>query len=292
MSITLELLDEHHKSIESTIIVGENILLKFIPSISLISKRPKLRDIINIKDLQKSEHLKWIREIVKSTKELKNILGDYVQEYSNKKDTNVLSDYKEKIVKISDDISDTERMIGVSICEEHQLTFCIKCNVYIGEVDSLITKCSECSNPIENSGKKSVRYLDKISNTFFDGGIWFEDYIQNILEEDGWKVWTHGLVMGGSGIFHPVDILSTKGNKVLIAECKTGAIDTKDLSHFMIQKNDISSHFGLFLSLQNCSSKSTASFFKVSTSILIDNIEEKTDTEIKELINKHIDKFK
>ena len=292
MSITLELLDEHHKSAESTIIVGENVLLKFIPNLSLLSQRPRLKDIIGIKDLQKSEYLVWIKKIIKFTKDLKDVLGEYIQEYSNKKEADVLANYKENIVKISNSITEIERKMNISICEDHQLTFCTKCNAYVGEIDSLTTKCSECSNPITDTGKKSVRYLDKISNTFFDGGIWFEDYIQKLLEEEGWKVWTHGSVMGSSGVLHPVDILSIKDNKVLIAECKTGTVNTRDLSHFMIQKNDIPSHFGLFLSLQNCSSKSTASLFKLSTSILIDNIEEKTDLEIKELISKHIDKFK
>ena len=290
MSVSIELLDDYHKNTQFTIIVGESILLKFVPN---TQARAKMRDVINISDLPKSVELSYIKDIVKLSKELKGILGSYVKTWQINnllKDTE-LQKYKEQMTGVSTKIADIERNIGISICDSHHLSFCINCKAYIGETDNLTTKCSGCNNALNDSGNLVVSYLDGLTNSYLEGGFWFEDYIERILTNMQWKVWTHGSVMGNSGIMHPVDFIAVKNSRVLIGECKTGSVDTRDISHFLVQKLDIPSHFGLFLSLQPCSAKSTASFFNVSTSKLVDDIGNKTDKELLEQINNHMEKF-
>lgn len=289
MAITLEILDTSHEDQDSTIIVGENILLKFIPanSASTLSKHPELKNIINIDNLLLDDKLKWIKEIIRLTDSFKLSLGDYIKKWNNSNKIYETSD----LSNISNSIIEIERLINISLCNTHYHSFCAKCGAYIGEQDNLITKCPKCSIELKESDKIGFTYLDKDTSVYFNGGIWFEDYMERILLTQGWKIWTHGNVMGASGIAHQIDILAIKEDKILIAECKTGHINTRDISHFIVQKIDIPSHFGLFLSLQDCSSKSTASLFKVSTSSLIDNIEKMNDSEIVEKINNHIQKF-
>ncbi len=291
MPISVELLDDYHKENDFTIVVGQNILLKFVPNAQVpLVQRPNLKNVLNISDLPSGKELALIKDIVKGTKELKAVLGTYVRDWSSAQLAN-LPDLKQRVISISDAIIEKERQINISVCDRHYLSFCSGCSAYIGEIDTLVTKCSDCNVSLTDHDKIVVSYLDNITNTYLDGGTWFEDYIEKLLVSQGWKVWTHGSVMGASGVLHPIDFLAVKNDRVLIGECKTGDVSTRDISHFFIQKIDIPSHFGLFLSMQKCSTKSTASLFKVSTSALIDSIEEKTDQEIIGLVSGHVEKF-
>ena len=289
MAVSVELLDNYHKKTSFTIIVGERILLKFVPN---IQPRIKLPDVTGIPDLAKSAEMSFLKEIVKYSKDIKTVLGNYVKTWTpTLTDKNPLVAYKIQIADISKSIIALERTIGISVCDSHHLSFCIVCDAYVGEIDNLTTKCSQCGSVLSDGGKLVLSYLDGLANTFLDSGFWFEDYIENLLVSHDWKVWTHGSVMGNSGIMHPIDLLAVKDRRVLIGECKTGTINTRDISHFLVQKVDIPSHFGLFLSLQPCAEKSTASFFDVSTSKLIDDIGNKTDQQVLEQITNHIEKF-
>jgi hypothetical protein len=289
MAVSIELLDDYHKSNAFTIIAGENILLKFVPN---VENRIKIREIINITDLPQSAELSIAKEISKLSKRLTEVLGSYVEDFSkNPPKKSELAKYKKTIEEISAEIIKHERLMNINICDRHYFCFCTKCDAYMGEADNLTTKCSVCGEALKDSGQLSVSYLSSIKGRYLEG-FWFEDYIERLLSKDGWKVWTHGSVMGSSGIMHPIDFLAVKDHKVLIGECKAGGVDTRDISHFLVQKLDIPSHFGLFLSVNPCAAKSTASFFEVSTSLLIDDIGKKTEQELMGIINSHVDKFK
>lgn len=309
MAINLELLNQ--SSDEITIIIGDNILLKMQAGILPTTIDPRLKQVVNIKDLQKSVALSQFKKLQRLTKNIKDSLGKYVNEFEQMERfstdatittqirdkltkflTDELSKCKAQIINASSDIEKTEREVGIRLSDSYKLGFCKKCHAYMGEMSSLITQCPKCSEPITEESKVDVTYLDKTAYSFLDGGIWFEEYVRRLLEEQDWKVWTHVSVMGSSGILHPIDVLAIKNGRVLIAECKTGAIDARDISHFMTQKSDIPSHFGLFMSVMNCSSKNNANLLKVSTSCLIHEIGNKTDTEITKEISRHVKKFK
>ncbi|MFH1551717.1 MAG: hypothetical protein ABIC36_02450 [bacterium] len=292
-TITVEHIDNYHREADFTIIVGENILLKFVPDRSILKERPKLENIINIPDLVISKELGWVKKIARISSNLKTSLGDYVSNWDSGK-TDSLQDKKEQISKDSLEIATIERNLGFSLSDPHSLAFCMGengCGAYVGEMDTLTIFCHQCKKELEEKDYITVNYLDKKITGFLDGGIWFEDYVEKLLKDEGWRVWTHGSVMGASGILHPIDLLAIKEGKVLIMECKTGKVSSRDISHFIVQKIDISSHFGFFLSVRECSSKNTAVLFSASTSCLIDNIENKSEKDLIEMIRKHLYKF-
>jgi len=291
MSCEIEHLDNYHQEENYIIVEGRNILLRLIPGKSLISKSPNLRKAISIPDMITSNRLAAFRSISKLSTQAKKELGDYINKPLSS--TKELSDFKDKIEFITKSIGDEERKIGVSLASANFWSFCTdkKCNAFIGEFDGRINKCQKCNSSLGDDGKVRANYLDNIASGFLDGGIWFEDYMHMLLEKNGWKVWSHTEIMGNSGILHPIDLLAIKDGSILIAECKIGKVSPRDISHFMIQKLDIPSHFGFFFSLKECSSKNTAILFEKSTSLLLDNMEGKKDEEIIEKINKHIKKF-
>lgn len=289
MALTLELLDEEHADSNFIIIVGENTLLKVIPGKSPLDRDTKLQNILRVSNLPLSPEYKLMKEIVK----LSSIINDHLKNYveTHAKSPERVDPIKKAIVNSSVEIGQKEQQLGFTLTAEQFWCFCSQCKAFIGEHNNLMTNCP-CGKKIEDEDLERISILEGESRGFLEGGIWFEDYMGTLLRNHGWKGWTHGKILGASGIFHPIDLLAIKDGKVLIAECKTGKVETRDISHFVVQKSDIRSNVGYFLSLDKCSGKSTADLIRGKSDLcLIDEIGVLTDDQIINKIDEHINKF-
>jgi len=222
MSLTIEQLDNHLQDQPTVVIIGKNLLLKFTPSKSLLSSNNNLQEIIRIPDLLAA-------------------------------DNGILTRVDE-IRRLSKDITKITEENRITISETQDLYFCDNCETYLGiHKPSLAPQCNFCGTNTQ-SVNPTYTHIVKAEVESYLNGIWFEDYMEKIFIQGGWKTWCHGEVMGSSGMGHPVDMLAVheKTKKVAVAECKSGAegATPNKVLAFAARFFDTKSTDGIFFSLK------------------------------------------
>ncbi|RJQ35233.1 hypothetical protein C4568_01275 [Candidatus Parcubacteria bacterium] len=273
MAITIEQLDNRYREKNATIILGENILLKFVPEKSVFDRNDSLRELISTQNFLLGEGPKNIGQMVNLSNRIKKRLEHHIQsqelagsflkkDRSGKPDIGFFERHikpdliagVKKLEDLSQAVDKLEDSFPRRLGRSAPHYFCDNCIAYIG-TDIAPSKCTICGSAINiHSAVRNLRYLEP---DVFDylGGKWFEDYIGKIFESNGWKVWKHGSVMGTSGEKHPIDVLAAnnKTANVLVAECKISqdSFADKDMLAFKARWHEISAAHGFFIVLGN-----------------------------------------
>mgnify|MGYP001569847056 CR=1 FL=1 len=299
MAITISQLDNTGKDDDVNILLGRNLLLKFIPERSALDDNKALQDVIKTPDLLKEkgiiDELKEIRII---TDDIASKLSDSIKLRELAKNLpstdysffeNEFKKINKKIIGQGSNIDSLKERVVKSLPKFNYLYFCRKCSSYLADSpDALPVDCSFCKEKTNWSQHQllPIKYLDEKVRNYL-GGLWLEDYIGKLLIKEGWKVWCHGYVMGSSGINHQIDILAlnSKLDLCLVVECKTGKVYGSDILNFSTRYFDIKSHYGLFFALKNAPTIEKTFMEKTPGLSLIDNLEGLSDIEIIKKIN-------
>lgn len=297
MPITIEQLDNDGRDNDVTILLGKNLLLKFMPGDSVFFKEKGLQDLIKTSDLLSSRMLTRIMKEKELSEEISEQLSrgiklqedfaDLMKEELFKKAVQKnLEKIKQEVIKRNIEIKDIERETRFFLAKNFPLYFCRGCISYLANSsDSLPDSCKFCGKDTEEDRQTFTRFLDARIISYLNG-FWLEDYIAKILKRMGWKIWCHGSVMGSSGIYHPIDILAiSPDGKILVAECKSGGFGTKDIFNFSAQYFDIKNPYGLFFALKEKPDSRGKDYMERTPGLcLLDNLEGLADAVIVERI--------
>lgn len=305
MAITFEQLDNDGKNNDITILVGKNLLLKFIPGDSVFFYEKALQDLIKTSDLLSSKILAKIIEENRLSEGISKKLSDGIEFQEtfagfagNVKGSPIrslieatLKSTKEEVVAASNKIRNIEKETKYYLAKDFPLYFCQECNSYLANsIDSLPENCKVCNKKTDEDKPTFTRFIDAKIISYLNG-FWLEDYIAKILKRMDWKTWCHGWVMGSSGISHPVDILAInqKKKRILVAECKSGAFEGKDIFNFAAQYFDIKAPYGLFFALKEKSDSREKDYMKrIPGLCLLDGLGGLTDNQLIEKIEQHL----
>ena len=300
MAITIEQLDDDAKNNDITILVRKDLILKFVPGRSVLDSEEALQKLIKIHNLLSSDILDKTKELVKLSEEISQGLSRSIELQENFAKHKIFrpiiikqfEKIKKNITKKGKRVKKLEEEIGLFLAKDYHLHFCPKCKSYQADSpESLPLNCKFCGQKMK-WGKPFIftRFLDTKTTAYLHG-LWLEDYIAKLLRVKGWRTWCHGLVMGSSGIYHPIDVLAInpKDGLVLVAECKSGAIKGKDIFNFSAQYLDIKSNYGFCFSLKELSDPRGRDYMKKTPGLyLLDNLEGLSDEEIIKKISEHL----
>lgn len=302
MSITIEQLDNEGKENNITILIGKNLVLKFLPGDSIYFHEKKLQDFIRTSDLFTSALLSGAMDEKRLSGEISNNLSEMIKLQEEilkitggKLQVNDFVEYlkarKQVIISKGDEIKKLEGQGKISLATNFPLFFCQNCNSYLGNsIDSLTDSCKLCGTEIDPSTSSTiVKFLDGKIIGYLDG-FWLEDYIARILTQLGWKTWCHGSVMGSSGIYHPIDILAINSEgQILVAECKSGGFGGKDVFNFTAQYFDIKGFYGFFFALRQIPDPKGKNYMQRTPGLcLLDNLAGHNDLKLIETIRCHL----
>ncbi len=270
MGVTLEFLDNSHEKENPIIIIGKEVVLKFIPEKCIIYHKQSLQEFVNKKDLCIGDLLSATKELIKKSKDTEKKLEEHIKfqekvyryqgiktaeeikaiDSSNLK---ILGSTKAALGSLSAEIKKIDRTFEPILTENFLWFFCKDCISYIcGQNDILPFKCPVCGGSLL---PQTVTYLDRGVSDYLNGK-WFEDYVANLLRKVNWETWCHGSILGASGSQHPLDILAINrsSSKIIVIECKTSekSFDDKDILSFITRCEDIRCYKGLFLVLEEC----------------------------------------
>jgi len=297
MAITIQQLDNEGKENNITILIGKNLLLKFIPGNSIFFSEKVLQDLIRTSNLLSSSILLKIIEEKKLSEGVSKNLSDgikFQESVANLRNEKTfqpiiqktLEQTKEEVINANIQIKEIEKQTKFYLAKDYPLYFCRNCISYLANsTESLPENCKFCGTKTEENKQTFTRYLDEKIISYLTG-YWFEDYISKILESIGWQTWTHGEVMGSSGTCHSIDILAIGPNgRVLVAECKSGAFGGKDIFNFAAKYFDIKGPYGIFFALkENPDSKGKEYMERVPGLCLLDNLDNLNDQTLVEKI--------
>jgi hypothetical protein len=265
MSLTIEQLDGSALTENVTVILGKYLIIKYIPRQSILDSHPGLKQLISTTDLLKNVELTAnIKKLVSLSKQFKELVSDNIKsrdrfiipksaERKNKAFKNFLyksfNDKREKMLSKADEIKDLDRQIGFNFSELGVLFYCDDCHSYLGNSEvSLPSNCPLCDKVPNLSNGKTVSILNAPVLAYLNG-LWFEDYVAKILNNNGWAARCHGKIMGASGNLFPIDILAiNQAGLVMIVECKTGNVGGKDIMRLAAINGDIKNSYGVFIS--------------------------------------------
>lgn len=301
MSITIEQLDNDGKENNITILIGKNLLLKFIPGDSIFFSEKILQDLIKTQSLLCSDLLTTVMEEKKLSEGIAKGLSDMVEfqetiiKLINELPARLgmkgnLKERKDIIIATSNKIKAIEGKAKFSLAKNFPLFFCQNCNSYLANsIDSLPKVCKFCNTVTDESSSTFVKFIDAKMISYLNG-FWLEDYIAKILTQLGWKAWCHGSVMGLSGIYHPIDILAVNSEgQILVAECKSGAFGGRDIFNFTAQYFDIKGPYGFFFALKEIPDPKGRNYMERTPGLcLLDKLEGLDDGQLIKKIEEHL----
>ena len=301
MAITIIPLDNDHEENEDiSIIVGRDVVVKFIPVQSLVEKNKSLQQIINKENLLTQDSL-WdnLKNIQKSSQEIEDTISNIV----NFRDTftgpdtqdietwisDMFTSYQDKIIEKSDKILQLEKEIRLDLGVTQQWCFCSKCKTYIGQQNVLIpSNCKFCKFETKSSTIKNIRILDSEVKNYLEGS-WLEDYVANIFIKIGWKAWSGCSVMGSTGVCHQIDVLAVdaKTGKIVIIECKRTA-KAEHGYRLITQFVDIQPGYGILLSLKKVNSDPILNLLKRKPGLKLLQLENLSDDQVEKNIREFV----
>lgn len=309
MSIKIEQLDNECKNREITVLVGKNILLKFIPSQSILDSDKRLQSFIKTPNLLLSDLIRKTKTMAELSKRISDPLSRSIRlqdifkgmssRYSSE-ETKAFEHIKRRfehikrsVVSIGGQIGGLEKDMNLYLAKDYYLYFCSNCDTYLADSpETLPINCRYCGEEASwGESNKTVRFLDGEVAGYLDG-LWFEDYIAKFLKMIGWKTWCHGHIMGSSGVDYQIDVLAINSSdgRVLVGECKSGQLAGKDVFNFSAQYFDIKSNYGFFFSLKGASDPRLKEYMKRTPGLcLLDGLESTSDEDMIKKIKKHLE---
>lgn len=301
MAITIEQLDDECIKKNVSILTGYNFVIKFIPGISILNSNRVLTDLINTQDLLNSQLIyqvkksktfseKITQQLTKSIEfreTLKKMKGKEYEVFYR-----IFKEIQDDVVLVGKKIIGLEKAMGLYLAQNNNLYFCNKCGTYLADSpDTLPEECSLCHEKTEwEKYIKTIRFLDTKTISYINGP-WFEDYVAKLLEKIGWKTWTHGSVMGSSGVDYQIDVLAINpvNGRVIIGECKTGDVAKEHVFYLSAQYHDIKSTYGFMFSYKAVVKTRLVNYMERTAGLcLLDNLQDADDETIIKKVGEHL----
>jgi predicted RecB family endonuclease len=163
----------------------------------------------------------WARNLAESKKKSNLRYLETIKHISN----NLQDEVSNFEAKFKVDISSILRDIYIYTCPN------CKSIISIEKFELSHCACGEKINKPSEAEHTALRSLYDSIKKIYDNNIWYEEGIAYVLKRDGYVVFTSYNVMGGSGIFHEVDVIAERSSPPtrMFVECKTGLLSVNQI---------------------------------------------------------------
>lgn len=245
------------KNRTTTIFINPDLLLRIEYRGKRITKKLKnlQNEILTNFLFFNSKNSVMLRKILMTDREIKEKLNIEKKELKTRDAESDFDDFLRNLKQRGDEIKKLQTKLSLDLISEQKEYYCKKCKAFrpgpslsARKRKKEKVKCQLCSNLLKT---KNIKHLKKDIAEYLNG-LWLEDYVAMILNSLEWKAWSspHLMVYGSSGAKHQIDVLAVKDGRILIAECKTGEFNTKQIRDLLAKYYDIRCHHAIAVTTQ------------------------------------------
>lgn len=235
------------------LLIGPGLLLRFEFKETKHNKLfKKLQSkIIRDKDFIKPDKQRALDALSIADTEMREMINKDRRDLIRREESD-FKDFLDNLGTRQNKLKTMSKKLGLEVVKPHGEYYCKKCRGFRSGPDLTQTsppKCTICQTPLR---KKNIDRMDNEISSYL-GGYWFEDYVANVLNSNGWVAWSLPSLMiyGASGASHQVDVLAIKNGSILIVECKTGEFSPSQVRTFLGKYYDVRCHKALAIAIGN-----------------------------------------
>ena len=243
--------DIHFGSKNITLLIGPDLLLRFQYKDQVGNKILRLlkEKILKDRKVFTAKRQKFIQKLLVADREMREQLNKDKKEL-NKRNSSEFDDFSNNLKRRQDLLKKSAKNLKFEVIKPHKEYLCGNCHGFRPGPSLATTDkptCALCKNLLKGF---YIQLIDTDVVNYLTG-YWFEDYIANLLNKNGWKAWSSSTLMvhGVSGASHQIDVLAIKDGRVLIVECKTGEFAPTQVMNFLGKYYDIRCHQALAIAI-------------------------------------------